>query len=250
MSFSGNIRTAREIGQSSRIARSDECWYSKYFVRYFSIYISYALANLRIPANVVTVLTGVVGLCGSTCMIFHSLWWNVAGAILWQIWFILDCVDGEVARLQNRASVLGIYLDRVSHIVANSTFVLALGLHVYFLKPSILNLIVSIALYSAWHWKREIPHLVNTTLVVEAGFRKGEFVIKRKKSVALVRHILGSFFGEVEVMLIVTALIMLSHKLGVGFAKWGLYVYTVLVLAYVGMTILRHVRQISSKENI
>lgn len=249
MSFSTKIKDAREIAQKPRVEQGGNSWYSTYFVNYFSIYISYPLAKLGVPANFVTVLMGVAGLCGSLCMVPHNLRWNLVGAVLWQLWFILDCVDGEVARLRNKTSLLGVYLDEVNHIIVNSTFVLALGLHVYFLEPSILNLIASIAIYSTWHWKREIMRLMSATLVVKAGVSKDAFVTKRKKSTILIRRILFSFSGELESMLFLTAIIIISHRAGVDFAKWILYVYTLVLLAFVSAAILIHARKIYKKEN-
>jgi len=247
--YTSRIKAAREIGQNPRIAKSDECWYSKYFVRHFSIYISCAFAKLGIPANIVTVLLGMSGLTGSLCMVFHNIWWNLVGAVLWQFWFILDCVDGEVARLLNRTSILGIYLDELSHVVVNSTFVLAFGLHVYLLEPTILNLVASIGIYSLWHWKREIGRIMNSTLVVKGSFEKNTSIIRQKKPIIRIAITLCKIFGDVEVTFFLTAAIIASHKVGVAFARRCLYTYTCLLITYFGIVVFRHIIQISKAEN-
>ncbi|UCG46734.1 MAG: CDP-alcohol phosphatidyltransferase family protein [Phycisphaerales bacterium] len=244
------IKEAKESAQQTRIEQGGLSWYSTHFVRGFSIYISYAFVKLGISANSVTVMSGAAGLCGSLCMIPRNLYCNLAGAVLWQLWYILDNVDGEVARLRNRCSLLGVYLDEITHIIVNSTFVLALGLHVWFAERSTLNLFAAIAIYSAWHWKREIQRLMKATLVVKGGLEKNTFVIRRGRWATLLSRVMLSFRGEVESTLFVTAIIIISHAAGVAFARWSLYVYTALLLAYVGAVTLRDAMRVHKKENL
>lgn len=254
MSFSTKIKDAREIAQKPRVVKGTEDWYGKYFTYHFSIYISYTLAKLRIPANVVTIMSGVAGFCGSACMVPHNFWLNLAGAFLWQLWYTLDCADGEVARLLNKTSMLGVYLDRLTHIIVNPTFVLAFGLHVYFVEPSTINLIATIAIYSGWHWKRQIITLTSMIRPVKAGFNKGGFATegkKRKKvsTLFVIRHMLLPSSEEVDVTFFVSAVIIISHGVGVNFAEWSLYIYTVLLLGYISRAILQGERIIFKNEN-
>jgi phosphatidylglycerophosphate synthase len=244
MSFRKKIAEARKIAQVPRTAEGEH-WYSAYFVRYFSIYFSYFLDKLHVPANAVTVAMGIVGLCGAVCLVFNNLWWNIAGTILLHMWFFLDVVDGEVARLKGRTYLLGIYLDRLTHIIVNPTFVLALGLRVYLKEPCIVNLVAMIAVYSAWHWKRRVGLLVASTLM-KHGARTGESVkttwTKKKHSYRyyLVLALLKCF-GDLEGMVIVSGLILASYVTQYDAAKWGLYAYTVLLLLYIGLLIIRDV---------
>jgi len=241
MSLSTEIGSARDVAQKEKVTLESETWYGKYFVRYFSIYISLALVRLGISANTVTILMGVAGLCGSFCMVPHNPWWNLAGVIFWQLWFILDCVDGEVARISKISSAFGIYLDELSHIVANSTFVLAFGLHIYFLQPSVSNMIATIVIYSAWHWQREIVRLRGSTMVVKCDLPKISDVHKPVKVtlVSIVRRGLLSFIRDFDVTLILTVVIFSTYIFGIDFAKWFLYIHIFLVLGYIGALILR-----------
>ena|GEM_PF-2457631 len=247
MGLRAKIKDARETAQKTRVAAGAISWYARHFVHSFSIYISYTLAKLGVSANLVTVISGLAGLCGSLCMIPRNLYCNLAGAVLWQLWYILDCVDGEVARLSDKCSLLGVYLDEITHIIVNSTFVLALGLHVWFAEPSTLNLLAAIVIYSAWHWKREIQRLMKATLVVKGGLEKGTFKIRRGRLATLASCIIFSFTGEVESTFFVAAIIIISHAAGVTFARWSLYVYATLLLAYVGAVVLRDAARIHKK---
>lgn len=245
------IREAREIGQFPRVNKSDEHWYSKYFVRYFSIYISYAFFKLGISANFVTILMGVAGLAGSLCIVFSNLWLTLAGAFLWQLWFVLDCVDGEVARLNNKLSQVGVFYDKLTHIIVNSTFVLAMGLHVYFAEPSNIAIIFAITVYSAWHWRREIAHMP-LKAVSDADQVKEEVLVREKRKLSLLFFvkpaILFFFSSAIGPIFFIPATIIMSYWFGFVLVKWVLYVYTILLLAYVGIVILRYVNIIKKNE--
>jgi len=241
MNFGAKIKEAREIGQSCRVTQFGESWYGRYFMRHFSIYISYALAKLGVSANSVTVAMGLAGLFGSLCMIPHNLYCNLVGAALWQLWFILDCVDGEVARLRNESSVLGIYIDRVSHIVVNSTFVLSFGLHIYFLEPSLIHLIITMVIYSGWVWKREVSDLISD--IVRDKMEKDVSVAEKQKWSKLqrIKYILLAFFdNDVSPILFIPIIIAGTYVFGLDVGKWCLYIYTASLQMYLVALILHN----------
>lgn len=240
--FRERIRLARPIARPSPQTAG---WYCRYFVRHFSIYFSYFLARWGVPANAITCAMFAVGLGGSVCMVPRHLAWNIAGALLWQLEYILDCVDGEVARLHGTHSKLGKYLDYATHVFVNSTVILSLGLHVCLQDPSKLNVAVMLVAYSAWHWKRQLQQL--GPLAAEKNMKK-ELSRSQSKpagprsALSIVRLVLVTCFGELTVILLVSAIILLSHLLGFGMAKWSLYLYTPALLFYVGVYFLRDVR--------
>lgn len=252
MDIGKEISEARKVAQAPRFELGMD-WYRSYFVRRFSIYLSYILAKARISPNVITIAMGITALCGSACLVLDNLWWNIVGALLGQLWLILDCVDGEVARLQKRPSVFGIYLDKLTHTIVNPTYILALGLHVYLQESSGLNLAAMILTYSAWHWKRWIGQLARTTLEVESG-------VKRASSAKMLRNranrpvfycfrkIVLQCFSDVVVMLIVSFVIILNHATEFNIAKWVLYMYTISLLLFVAALILRDRRKASQPD--
>lgn len=50
------------------------------------------------------------------------------GALLIQVYLLLDCVDGEVARWRRQTSLTGVYLDRVGHYMSEAALLTGLGL--------------------------------------------------------------------------------------------------------------------------
>ena len=237
------------MAQEARIANRQGSWYGRYFVRHFSIYISLACVRLGISANAVTVAWGVAGLIGSFCMVPHRVSWNLVGFAFWQLWYMGDCVDGEVARLTEKPSLLGLYLDELNHVVVNSTFVLALGLHAYCLSRSVSTLVFTIAIYSLWHWKREIARVVNASLVVRGNLPRTSRVGRKSSAMSyFVRRVVLSFAEDVDAILIISAIILASHSIGAHIVTYGLYVYSVALTPYVMLLVVRDVRHVSRQD--
>lgn len=241
--FRERIRQARLIARPSPHTSG---WYCRYFVRHFSIYFSYFFARWGVPANAITCAMFVAGLGGSACMLPRNLALNIAGALLWQLEYIFDCIDGEVARLGGGASKLGKYLDYVSHIIVNPTVILSLGIHISLQEPSTLNIAVTIVAYSAWQWKRQLHQL--GPLIAEKQTQEhlhtAPGTTKGRSAKSMVRVVLVTSFGDLAVILVVSAIILLSHLFGLGIAKWGLYLYTPALLFYTGAYLLRDVHQV------
>ncbi len=76
--------------------------------------LSRLFMKLGCPPNVITVLSLATGLAGAVCFAAGSYRAGIAGALLFQFAVILDCCDGEVARLTFAESPLGQALDLVS----------------------------------------------------------------------------------------------------------------------------------------
>lgn len=106
--------------------------YGLYFIRPISIYLTYAALKAGLTANQVTALQTLVGLAGAVCLAFPSNTIVVAGLVLLQLGFILDNVDGEVARYRGEVSVTGKYLDTIGHEFVIPSMYFALGVGSFF----------------------------------------------------------------------------------------------------------------------
>jgi phosphatidylglycerophosphate synthase len=105
-----SIEKLREICQAPVIEEGRR-WYINNVVRKVSIYITSLLIPTHITANQVTLLGGLVGAVAGLCFVFGYYWHSVVGALLLQLWLVVDCVDGEVARYRRSSSITGVYLD-------------------------------------------------------------------------------------------------------------------------------------------
>ncbi|WP_320783703.1 CDP-alcohol phosphatidyltransferase family protein [Streptomyces sp. CRN 30] len=67
----------------------------------------------RITPNGITWAALVMGLAAAACFAQGDRQWLIIGAIVYHVSFILDCMDGKLARLTGRGSEFGAWLDYV-----------------------------------------------------------------------------------------------------------------------------------------
>lgn len=95
--------------------------------RAVSIYLSLPLARAGATPNGITVGWIVIGLAGCAALLPAGYAAHVVGALLLQLSYLLDFVDGEVARLTDRRSAIGGFLDLLGHGVIKASLPLAAG---------------------------------------------------------------------------------------------------------------------------
>jgi len=83
-----------------------------------------ALAPLRVPPSAVVLASGTAGLAGAVELARGHL---VVAAVLVQLKTVLDNADGQLARLTNRVSLLGRYLDSEVDLLVNAALLAAIG---------------------------------------------------------------------------------------------------------------------------
>ncbi|WP_169950543.1 CDP-alcohol phosphatidyltransferase family protein [Microbispora sp. H11081] len=107
--------------------RSGEHWAGLLYMRRLSIYATWALAKTPISPNQVTGLMIVCGVAAGAVLALPGLWAALGAALLIQVYLLLDCSDGELARWTGRTSITGVYLDRVGHYFAEAALLIGLG---------------------------------------------------------------------------------------------------------------------------
>ncbi len=78
-----------------------------------------------VSANSVTVLGMLLGLPAVALNLRGHFYWAIA---LFHVFFLLDCVDGTMARGTQSTSAVGAYLDDLSHYIFHGLFFISLGL--------------------------------------------------------------------------------------------------------------------------
>ena len=81
--------------------------------------------------NQITVLSCLIGLFGATCFFRAGYWGPVLGALLLQLSAVIDCCDGEVARMKFLESRLGAWLDITLDTVVHIATFVGLGFAVW-----------------------------------------------------------------------------------------------------------------------
>jgi phosphatidylglycerophosphate synthase len=241
MNFRDTIKNARQIAQVPRMIQGED-WYSQFFTRYFTIYISVPLYKLGVSANAVTVWMGIVCLLGSICIVFDSVWLVLLGGLLWQLWYILDCVDGEIARLSKKTSLLGVYIDKLTHIFVNPTISLAFGLHVYFKERTIVNAVCTLLIYSAYTWRASILKARMQGEHENLVFKAIQF--NKRSILGILRLIISPSFGEAGQVITFSAVLILSYLINYNFVGHFLHIYTIVFLCYIIILTSREVIEV------
>ncbi|MEU9603527.1 CDP-alcohol phosphatidyltransferase family protein [Streptomyces sp. NPDC048057] len=107
--------------------RSGEHWAGRLYMREISLRVDPYLVNTRITPNQLTYLMVVVGVLGGAALLIPGLTGAVLAAVLFQVYLLLDCVDGEVARWRKQTSVTGVYLDRIGHYLCEAALLVGFG---------------------------------------------------------------------------------------------------------------------------
>ena len=124
------VRAVTQAGVLER--RSAEHWAGRLYMRGVSGHVTRWVVSSRaldrVTPDQLTVLMIIVGLVAALLVaLWPALWIAVVAALGIQLYLLLDCVDGEVARWRRTTSPRGVYLDRLGHHVVEGALVVALG---------------------------------------------------------------------------------------------------------------------------
>lgn len=124
-----SLAQVRATGQPPQVlARlNDEHWAGRLYMRRISPYATVVFARLGWSPNAVTVAFIVCGVAAGVVTAIPGLAAAVGAALLIQLYLLLDCSDGELARFTGRTSATGVYLDRIGHYLAEAVLLAGLG---------------------------------------------------------------------------------------------------------------------------
>lgn len=101
------------------------------WVRKASFPVTYLFINTGWSANMVSVLSWIIIIIAAVCLSINNFWWMLIGVILTNFWLVLDCVDGNIARVKKVKSFMGDFYDAVAGYGPFSFTTLAIGIAAY-----------------------------------------------------------------------------------------------------------------------
>lgn len=105
------IREVADIYRASK-KKKDINWWTEWVCRPPAAFFVYLLQGTRVTPNQVTIIS--VLICAAAGAMFITLpghLWVVMAALVFELSFIFDCVDGQLARVRKVASPLGHLFD-------------------------------------------------------------------------------------------------------------------------------------------
>ncbi|MFD3521588.1 CDP-alcohol phosphatidyltransferase family protein [Streptomyces sp. NPDC058653] len=108
--------------------RSGEHWGGRLYMREVSLRVDRYLVNTRVTPNQLTYVMTVAGALAAPALLVPGIGGAVLGVLMVQLYLLLDCVDGEVARWKKQYSMTGVYLDRVAAYLCDAAVLVGFGL--------------------------------------------------------------------------------------------------------------------------
>jgi hypothetical protein len=105
-----------------------EHWAGRLYMRRLSPYVTRVLLRTPLSADAVTALMIPAGLVAAGLLTLPGILAALGAALFAQMWLLLDCCDGEVARWRQTFSSRGVYLDGLAHFTTQAALPAAVGI--------------------------------------------------------------------------------------------------------------------------
>ena len=106
-------------------------WMARYITRDMAIYVTWLVLHTRWRADTIALISLLCGLTSALLISMLSAAAFLTGAILLQCWYLLDHVDGQVARYYQEADLTGTFLDFMIHFFVHSSVTFGLGVRMF-----------------------------------------------------------------------------------------------------------------------
>ena len=178
--------TAREIREVCQAGKDrDPRWYRVH--RRLSIHLTAVLLRTPVTLNQVSLLMIAAAIAGAALCVPNDLRVNLVGAAVLYLSFLLDKVDGEMARWRGQPSVIGILLDRFHHRLAEPLLFLAVGVRAWQVTGSTVPVIAALASMLAANIIEETQQLPAFIATKHARETRSWPVARRTPSAGLLR---------------------------------------------------------------
>ncbi len=102
-------------------------WMARRLIRPAALRVTWIVAPWGISANAATLAAWACGLAAAAAFAMGHVTGWVLGTVLLQVWYLLDHVDGQLARYHGTASLDGVQLDYMMHHTVNGSIALGIG---------------------------------------------------------------------------------------------------------------------------
>jgi hypothetical protein len=108
-------------------SRNGEHWAGRWYMRRISLRVTRQLVRTRVSPDTLTWTMVGCGIAAGAALVIPGPAGAVSAAVLFQLFLLFDCVDGEVARWKGQNSATGIYVDRLGAYLADAALLAGAG---------------------------------------------------------------------------------------------------------------------------
>lgn len=110
---------------------SKSSFWVRLIIRRLSFPVTWVLINCKCSPWMASIISALVALVGSIALCINQEKWRIIGVILIQFWLILDCVDGNIARVKKCSSEFGEFVDALSGYYVTGFVFIGIGVAAY-----------------------------------------------------------------------------------------------------------------------
>lgn len=132
------VQGIRASYSTEKAAEDKKQVWSYYVVRRASFYPTILFLKLGISANQATWFSIVIVILGCLLLAVGEYVGRIGGALLVNIWLILDYIDGNIARYQKSSSAYGDFIDTLGGYIAYGLLFFSAGVGGYYHQESLL----------------------------------------------------------------------------------------------------------------
>ncbi|SFE94539.1 CDP-alcohol phosphatidyltransferase family protein [Streptomyces mirabilis] len=205
------------IHPAGKLESRAEHWAGRLYMRSLSLRVTRQMLGTRVSPNQITTVMVFAGVLSGVALVVPGLGGAVLSVLFMQLYLLLDCVDGEVARWRSQFSPLGVYLDRLGAYLADAAVMVGMGIRAAELGLN-LYLVAGLAAAIGVLLLKSSSDLVHVARS-DSGMQKAtdQSVVPRSSGLARVRR-LTSAVGlhrlvngiECTILLLVTAIVDLA----------------------------------------
>ena len=157
-----SIKKIKEICHSDKLKRNlseSKIKRSYDFHRNLAVYLSFIFLNFmpKITPNQISLLMLLFGFTGIFLFLSVKFPLTLIGLLLIYFSFLLDKVDGDIARYRKVFSLYGKYLDEIYHLFPQTLIYFAVGIHEYIQNNHLIFLMLSFICYCSSIANRILP---------------------------------------------------------------------------------------------
>ena len=242
--------TYKEIKDSlTKKKNSRSSLWVQLWVRKASFPITYLFINSGWSANMVSVLSWIVIFVAAVLLSINHFWCMLVGVILTNFWLVLDCVDGNIARVKKVKTFMGDFYDAVAGYGPFSFTTIGLGMaayHTSFLIPQeyrfLFILVGGVGAVANIYMRLIHQKYLNCYFVAKKTLNESDEItlddVEDKKSFAYIREQIDKNFGVAGLFMPWLFVALFTNTFDIMLVCYTLYY----VLSFIAICILYCIR--------